>query len=345
MDVRQNRKDNREISLHRAPVAIAAVLLCAAALACGGSHSPGASQAAKAAPPAPAPPASQTGGFDGARAWSYLEKIVSFGPRPPASANIHLEQAWLVSQLQSFGCQVSEDNFQAQTGVGKLAMENIIAKIPGRDPGIVLLISHYDTVRLPGFVGADDGGSSTALLLEVAHDLCGKQGPLTVWIAFLDGEEEQTNFQNEQQAQTTWTTDNNTFGSRELAASMDLSGDLPKVKALLLADMIGDADLGVTRESNSTPWLESLVWSVAQRLGYGQYFLSTSMSVTDDHTPFLERHVPSVDIIDFNYPYWHTTEDTLDKCSPHSLAVVGHVFLASIQALDQKFAPAPHGKS
>jgi glutaminyl-peptide cyclotransferase len=346
MDVRQKRERNLGTSLRTAPVALGAVMLCAAALACGGSHSGDASQAAKAAaPPAPAPPASQTGGFDGARAWTYLEKIVSFGPRPPATPNIRNEQAWLVSQLHSFGCQVSVDNFQAQTGVGKLAMQNIVAKIPGSDPGIVLLLSHYDTVRLPGFVGADDGGSSTALLLEIAHDMCGKPSPLTVWIAFLDGEEEQTDFQTEQQAQTVWTSDNNTFGSRELAASMELSGDLKKVKALLLADMIGDANLDITRETNSTPWLEQLVWSVAERLGYGQYFLSTSMSVTDDHTPFLSRHVPSADIIDFDYPYWHTTQDTLDKCSPHSLAVVGHVFLESIKALDEKFVPAARGKS
>ena len=345
MNVLQNRKGDLRASLRTAPVALGAVLLCAAALACGGSHSRDASQAAKAAPPAPAPPASETGGFDGARAWEYLEKIVSFGPRPPASANIHREQAYLISQLQSFGCQVSEDNFQAQTGVGKLAMKNIIVKIPGRDPGIVLLLSHYDTLRLPGFVGADDGGSSTALLLEVAHDICGKPQQLTVWIAFLDGEEDQTNFVSQQQAQTVWSDNNSTFGSRELAASMDLSGDLKKVKALLLADMIGDANLDITRDANSTPWLEDLVWSVAKRLGYSQYFLSTSMPVDDDHMPFVRRQVPSADIIDFDYPYWHTTEDTLDKCSPHSLAVVGHVFLESIKALDQKFAPAAHGKS
>lgn len=343
MNVRQKGRRGLGALSRSAPVVFCAVLLCAVALACSGSHSGDAPKAAAVAP-APAPPPSQTGGFDGARAWKDLEKIVSFGPRPPASPNIQREQAWLVSQLKSFGCQVSEDNFQAQTGVGNLAMKNIIAKVPGRDPGIVLLLSHYDTLRLPGFVGADDGGSSTALLLEIARNLCGKPRPLTVWIAFLDGEEDQTNFQNEQQAQTTWTDSNSTFGSRELAASMDLSGDLKRVKAVLLADMVGDADLGVTRDANSTPWLENMVWSVAKRLGYSQYFLSSSMPVDDDHMPFIRRHVPSADIIDFQYPYWHTTEDTLDKCSPHSLAVIGHVFLETIKALDQKFAPK-HAKS
>lgn len=326
--------------------ALGAVLVCGAALACGGSR-PAVADAAKKAPPEAAPPPSQTGGFNGSRAWKYLEKIVSFGPRPPDTPNIRREQAYLVSQLKSFGCHVSEDNFQAQTGVGKLSMENIIAKIPGRNPGIVLLLSHYDTLRLPGFVGADDGGSSTALLLEIAHDLCGqpKPRPLALWIAFVDGEEDQTNFQTAREAQTIWSDNNSLFGSRELAASMDLSGDLKRVKAMLLADMIGDAHLGITRDSNSTRWLENLVWAQAKRLGYSRYFLKSSMSVDDDHMPFIHHHVASADIIDFNYPYWHTTEDTLDKCSPHSLAVVGHVFLASIVALDQKFAPSTHGKS
>jgi glutaminyl-peptide cyclotransferase len=337
-------EESRNVSRLARAASLVAVLLCAAAVACGTTHAPGAGGTARAAAQAPAPPPSQTGGFNGARAWSYLEKIQSFGPRPPASANIQREQRYLVSELQSFGCKVSEDNFQAQTKIGELRMENIVAKIPGKHPGIVLLLSHYDTLRLRGFTGADDGGSSTALLLEVAHDLCGRPGPLTVWIAFLDGEEDQTNFTTAQQAQTVWSDNNSLYGSRELAASMDLSGDLKKVKAVMLADMIGDAHLDITKDSNSTPWLVDLVWSVARRLGYSQYFLSTAMAVDDDHMPFIKRGVAAVDVIDFDYPYWHTIQDTLDKCSPHSLAVVGHVFLASIQALDKKFAPAAKAK-
>jgi Peptidase family M28 len=285
-----------------------------------------------------APPASQTGGFDGARAWGYLEKLVSFGPRPPDTPNIRREQQFLVHQLQSFGCQVSEDNFHAQTGVGRLAMENIVAKVPGRSPDIVLLLSHYDTLRLAGFVGADDGGSSTALLLEVAHDLCGRPSPLTVWIAFLDGEEDQTNFADQQQAQTTWSDNNSTFGSRELAAKLELSGQLKCVRAVILADMIGDRQLDLKRETNSTPWLTDLVWQTADRLGYRQYFLNDSIAVEDDHIPFLRRGVPAVDLIDFDYPYWHTTQDTLDKVSAKSVAIVGHVILETVAALEKKFS-------
>ncbi|HVB32862.1 MAG TPA: M28 family peptidase [Patescibacteria group bacterium] len=319
-------------------MAVATVLLfCGATLACSSSRSQAA--AAQASPPAPAPPAARTGGFDGSRAWSYLEKIVAFGPRPPASANIIREQHYLAGELRSFGCPVTEDHFHAETQLGTLEMDNIVTKIPGRNPGIVLFLSHYDTLRLPGFVGADDGGSSTALLLEMARVLCGHRRPLTVWIAFLDGEEDQQNFTTAEQAQTTWSNDNSTFGSRELAASMDNSGDLKRVKAVLLADMIGDANLDVTRDTNSTPWLENMAWATAKKLGYGRYFLNTSMGVYDDHMPFVQRHVPAADIIDFDYPYWHTVNDTLDKCSPHSLAVVGYVLLETLHALDRKFAP------
>lgn len=319
--------------------AIIAIMLCAVAVACGGTH---ATVKDGADSPQAAPPPSETGGFNGARSWSYLKTIVDFGPRPPGSANIHREQHYLVRQLQSFGCQVEQNNFDAQTKIGNLKMENIVAKIPGKHPGAILLLTHYDTLRLPGFVGADDGGSSTAMLLEIAHDLCGHPGPLAVWIAFLDGEEDQTNFTSSYEAQTVWSNSNALYGSREMAARLALSGKLKRVKAVMLADMIGDSHLRIDKDSNSTPWLVNLVWGVANRLGYSRYFLSKSMAVDDDHIPFLHHGASAIDVIDFNYPYWHTVQDTLDKCSPHSLAVVGHVFLASIKALDKKFAPPAH---
>lgn len=319
---------------------LAGVLLCISAIACSGTSHPAAdADAPSTTGPYAAPPPSQTGGFNGTRAWSYLVKIVDFGPRPPGSANIQREQRYLAGELNSFGCKVTQDHFKAETGVGLVHMDDIIAKIPGKSPHIVLLLSHYDTLRLPGFVGADDGGSSTALLLEVAHDLCGHPGPLTVWIAFVDGEETQLNFTSSHEAQTVWQTDNSLYGSRELAADMELSGKLEQVKAVMLADMIGYKHLRIDKDSTSTPWLVNLVWGVADRLGYSKYFLTKSMAVTDDHTPFLKKGLSAIDVICFNYPYWHTVQDTLNKCSPHSLAVVGHVFLASIKALDKKFAP------
>lgn len=291
-----------------------------------------------------APPASQTGGFDGQKAYDYTAKQVSFGPRPPDSDAIRETQKYLVSQLKSFGCDVDKDDFHAPTPIGDLAMENIVAKIPGTGKGIILLMTHYDTVRLPGFVGADDAGSSTGVMLELADVLCSAKTkqPNSVWIAFVDGEEDQQNFATAQEAKTTWNDPDTTFGSRELAARMDLSGDLKRTRALILADMVGQKNLRVQPEANSTQWLADLVWNTAGRLHCDDIFVPKQTSaVTDDHGPFLKRGVPSVDIIEADwltgYPYWHTNEDTMDKLSPKSLAITGYVILESISTLQKKF--------
>jgi Peptidase family M28 len=294
-----------------------------------------------------APPASQTGGFNGQKAYDYTAKLVSFGPRPPGSDAIHRTQAYIVSQLKDFGCDVDTDDFHAPTPVGDLLMKNIVAKVPGTGRGMILLMTHYDTVRLPGFVGADDGGSSSGLMLEMASLLCAnKMKPAnSVWIAFVDGEEDQQNFTTEQEAQDTWNDPDTTYGSRELAARMDLSGDLKHIRALILADMVGQKDLRVQPEQNSTKWLSDMVWQTADRLGYKDVFVPSEIGgIVDDHGPFLKRGVPSVDIIELggymqgsSMPYWHTTQDTMDKLSPKSFAVVGYVILETISELEKKF--------
>ena len=226
-------------------------------------------------------------------------------------------------------------------------MENIVAKIPGTGKGIILLMTHYDTLRLPGFVGADDAGSSTGVMLEIARLLCGakRKQPNSVWIAFVDGEEDQADFTSVQQAQNTWDTNDTLFGSRELAARMDLSGDLKETRAVILADMVGQKDLQLPPEASSTKWLVSLVWGTADRLGYGNVFVPKQVGeITDDHDPFLQRSVPSVDIIELggympgsSAPYWHTPEDTMDKLSPKSLAISGYVILERVSELQRKF--------
>jgi len=330
-----------------------AIVACARESASGAAASapPKATAAASKASAAPvisaddkAPPASQTGGFDGQKAYDYTAKLVSFGPRPPASNAIRQTQAYIANQLKSFGCDVDVDNFHAPTPIGDLAMQNIVAKIPGTGKGIILLMTHYDTIRLPGFVGADDGGSSSGLMLEMAGVLCGnKMKPAnSVWIAFVDGEEDQQNFTTAQEARTTWNDPDTTYGSRELAARMSLAGDLKRVRALILADMVGQKNLRVQPEANSTPWLADLVWKTAARLHCESIFVPKETgAVTDDHGPFLKRGVPSVDIIEAdwltNYPYWHTTEDTMDKLSPKSLAISGYVILESVSELQKKF--------
>ena len=315
-------------------------------VACGGSGQPSAASSNSAAntssaanqsalpkPAEAAPPADQTGGFDGAKAYEQVAKLVSFGPRPPASDAIHRSQDYIVAQLKSFGCEVDQDDFHASTPKGDIAMKNIIAKAPGTGQGIILLLTHYDTLSsVENFVGAEDSASSTGMMIEMARQLCGKKGPNSVWIAFLDGEE----------AFVDWNQNNDhTYGSRELAARMALSGDLKRVKAVILADMIGQYNLSVQRQSDSPRWLNDLVWKTAARLGYKDIFVSQETQTSDDHDPFLERGVPALDIIDLNdyisAGYWHTTQDTLDKVSPRSVAIVGYVILESVDELQKKF--------
>ncbi len=280
-----------------------------------------------------APPAEQTDGFDGKRAFAHVAKQVGFGPRPSGSAAIGQLQEYMQSELASYGCKVETDSFMADTPVGRLPMKNIVAKIPGDKPGIIMLATHYDTKRIENFVGADDGASSTGVMLEMARLLCPKRGNYAVWITFFDGEEA-VNFN--------WKDPDNRYGSKQMAAKMAMSGEIKKIKAFLLADIVGTRPLRFKREADSTKWLVDLVWGVADKLGYNNVFLKESSGATDDHDSFLNRNVPALDVIDFEaYPggnlyYWHTTQDTLDKISPKSLAITGHVFLESVKQLQAK---------
>jgi glutaminyl-peptide cyclotransferase len=307
----------------------AACFVCLAA--CGHSASPetavkgaGAPQAATF-PPAPAP--ETTGGFDGARAYKHVEQLVAIGPHASGSEAIGRAQEYIAGQLKSFGCPVEEQSFHATgTPVGDVAMKNIVAKIPSANPNIILFGSHYDTKRMANFVGADDAGSSTGVLLELARLVCARKNAATIWLAFFDGEED---------FNTTWA-DANTYGSREMAASLALSGDLKRVKAMILVDMVGPTNPVYKRDTNSTPWLTEIIWSTAVRLGYSRVFVNQNTTIEDDHLSFLKRNVPSVDIIDLEVPYWHTTEDTLDKVDPRTLATTGHVLIESLPELEKK---------
>src|SRR5882724_3773150 len=274
-------------------------------------------------------PADKTGGFDGTFAYNHVAKLVSFGPRPSGSQAISQAQDYITSQLSSFGCTVDTDAFSSDTPTGRLAMKNIVVKIPGERQGIILLATHYDTKRLDNFVGADDSGSSTGVMLEMARQLCGKRGRYAVWIAFFDGEEA---------VRKEWQDPDNRYGSRQLAAKMGMSGDLKKVQAMILADLVGGKALRIKREQNSTKALEDLIWRTAKRLGYGEIFIDQTTPVDDDHLSFLQRGVPSADIIDLENSagYWHTPQDTLDKISAKSLGIVGHVILESVKELQTR---------
>jgi peptidase M28-like protein len=284
--------------------------------------------------PRTAPAPETVDGFDGTRAFEHVRHLVEIGPRVPASDGIHQAQAYIIGQLKSYGCAVEEKDFKATSSLlGEIPMKNIVAKIPGASPDIMLLATHYDTVRLPDFVGADDGGSGTGTMLELARVLCSRteKPVLTTWIAFFDGEEAQGNWSSKDEIR--WSLENATFGSRELAAEMALSGDLKKTRAMILTDMIGPSDLRIKRDTTSTPWVQKTLWNTAHRLGYQKEFVDEDYAVGgDDHFSFIKRGVPAYDIIDFDVQdfYWHTPQDTLDKVDPRSLAIVGHTLIEVI---------------
>jgi glutaminyl-peptide cyclotransferase len=271
--------------------------------------------------------------FNSARAMQYVKEIVAFGPRPIGSANHKKVEDYIHAHLK--GDQVEDDAFIIDTSEGKFPVRNIIAKYPGTRDGIVVIASHYDTnypLRDTNYVGANDGASSSALLLEIANQLRGKKlDGYSVWLLWDDAEEA---------IKLPWTDTNSVYGVRHLAQKWQDDGTIKNIKAFILEDMIGDADLNIERDEDSTPWLEDLIYQAATRLGYQSHFFARTVPMEDDHKPFVQRGVPSADLIDFQYGYnnvfWHTTQDTVDKLSPKSLEIVGTVTLETVQMLDKK---------
>ena len=269
--------------------------------------------------------------FNGARAFADLKHLVAFGPRPAGSPALADSRRWIMAQLKQAGAEVEEDAFIASTPVGEIPMTNLIAKFPGAQSKVVMVTGHYDTKLEEGFrfVGANDGASSAALLLELARVLHGRKHALTYWLVFFDGEE----------AVREWTATDSVYGSRHLVQKLSSAGELWRIQAMILVDMIGDANLDIRREANSTPWLTDTVFAAAHRLGYAREFLDSPTAIDDDHMPFVDAGVAAVDLIDFDYgpsnSYWHTEKDTVEHCSPQSLTIVGRVVLATLADLEK----------
>jgi len=293
--------------------------------------------AANSAPatPTPVPTASDSAApkpdINGNHVMQYVKEVVAIGSRPVGSPGHAKVEQYILSKLK--GVDVEQDKFTAQTPVGKFPIDNIIAKFPGRKDGIIIVAGHYDTnYPLPkAYVGANDGGSSTALLLALADQFRGKERDgYTVWLVWTDGEEAFVN----------WTATDSLYGTRHLAQKWQQDGTAKKLKAFILVDMIGDADLDIQKETNSTPWLSELVFQAATNLGYQSHFYAFPAAVDDDHLPLLKIGVPAVDIIDLDYGYnnvyHHTVQDTIDKVSPQSLAISGDVVLETIRLLDAR---------
>jgi len=284
---------------------------------------------------APVPASAATSGGDlphinAARAMQYVRDVVALGPRPIGSEAHRKLEAYIAAHLA--GAAVEHDDSTAATPEGQFPIHNIIAKFPGTKPGVVVIATHYDTLmRVKGFVGANDGGSGTGLLIELANQLrAGKRNGYSVWLVWLDGEE----------AIRQWSETDSLYGSRHLAEKWKKDGTISQLKAFLLADMIGDADLNIDHDQDSTAWLEDLVYQAATQLGYQSHFFARTLAVQDDHIPFAKAGVPVADLIDFDYGYnnvfWHTPDDTLDKLSSKSLEITGDVLLESVRLLDQK---------
>jgi glutaminyl-peptide cyclotransferase len=269
--------------------------------------------------------------FSGARAFDDLKRLVDFGPRPSGSPAIAESRRWIINQLKQTGAQIEEDSFTASTPLGNIPMTNLIAKFPGAQSKVVMVTGHYDTKREAHFrfVGANDGASSAALLLEMARALTAQKHALTYWLVFFDGEE----------AVQEWTATDSVYGSRHLLQKLSSQGELGHIQAMILVDMIGDADLAIHREYNSTPWLMDTIFKVAGRLGYAKYFPSDQIAIEDDHVPWVNAGISAADLIDFDYgpdnSYWHSAKDTVDHCSSHSLTIVGRVVLGTLAELEK----------
>jgi glutaminyl-peptide cyclotransferase len=269
--------------------------------------------------------------FSGESALEFTRKAVAFGPRPPGSEANKKLQAYLRAQLKQYRCEVSDDAFKGTTPLGPIPMTNIIARFPGTSGRAVVITGHYDTKKMPGrsFVGANDGGASTGFLLEMARVLHQTQRKNDIYLVWFDGEE----------AIGQWSDTDGLHGSRHLAEKWAANGMLTRIRALINVDMIGDKNLNILPELNSSAALRDLIWKTAAETGYGKYFESSGGSVEDDHMPFLRKGVNAVDLIDFDYgpqnAYWHTESDTIDKLGAHSFEVVGNVLMDVLRKLDK----------
>ena len=331
--------------MKRSGQVILALLLAASALLAGSCResTTGAGSAA-AQTQAASRPEMRAGDFDpkpetppalnisGEKAYQNLKDFVALGPRFLGSSGHRKAEEFILGRLG--GAQIEQDRFNVQTAAGTFAMNNIIAKFPGKKDGIIVLAGHYDTnypLRNTTFVGANDGGSNVGLMLEIASRLqVHPPDGYSIWLLFTDGEE----------ATVEWTDADSVYGSKQLAKQWSGDGTAARIKAFLLLDMIGDKDLDMDFDTNSTPWLREVVYRAAQRIGQASHFSARTNAIQDDHLPFRAVGIPVDDLIDLNYGfdnlYHHTTQDTPDKCSAASLQVVGDIVMESIRALNTR---------
>ncbi len=278
--------------------------------------------------------------FSSQNAYSYTAEIAGFGERWPGSTG-HTKTENLIHQvLQKDNAQIETDAFVATTPRGPIPVRNIIGKFnvtTDSNQRIFILAGHYDTLFKPGFIGANDGASSTAILLAFADALAHQKTGMQIWLVWTDLEEAINNFVG----------DDGLYGSRHLARKLAANGLVPRVRGLFLLDMIGDRDLEVAKETGSSKLLQDFIAQAANQLGYARYFFPYEASIIDDHASFIGVGVPAVDVVDARYgrtgpnfdsmgEFHHNNADTMDKVSQHSLEVVGRTILLTVELLDSQ---------
>ena len=271
--------------------------------------------------------------FNGERALDHVRKQLDIGPRPPDTPALEKTRQYIVDQLKSFGLKVTTDDFVANTPRGEKKLVNVIGEIPGETNNLILIASHYDTKLYDDmrFVGANDPGASVGTLLEIGRVLGNsrEKPKATYRLVFFDGEEA---FCERWDECSKPSAPDNTYGSRHYVSQLRERGELGRTGALILLDMIGYKNLELGRDTMSTKWLQDIIWETGKSLGYSKVFVDRPEGVGgDDHEPFLEAGVDSVDLIQLNgYPHWHKADDTIDKISASSMKIVGDTVLASL---------------
>jgi len=271
--------------------------------------------------------------FNGERAMDHVRKQIDFGPRPPDTPQLAKTRAYIINELKSYGFAVSLDEFSASTPQGEKKMANIVGEIAGETKTLILITSHYDTKFYKDmlFVGANDPAASVATLLEIGRVLgSAKEKPkVTYRLVFFDGEEALCEGWDECGNEGN---PDHTYGSRHYVSKLRAGNELANTGALILLDMMGYKNLELGRDTMSTKWLQDIIWQTGRELGHDKIFVDRQEGVGgDDHEPFVDSGVASVDLIQLNsYPYWHKADDTIDKISTQSMKVVGETVLASL---------------
>lgn len=279
------------------------------------------------------PESPQPGAFDGQRAFAEVEALVQISPRDAGTPNGRRAAEHLFQRLKEFGIKAEIDTFSDQTPEGKKTMHNVVGRIPGKSDEWIILGSHFDTMPgIENFQGANDSGSSTGVLLELARLLADTKPDTGIIFAFFDGEEGIAHY----------IPGDGLHGSRHMAGQLLKNGEHKKIKAMILLDMVGDPDLHFVLPTNSSKSLAKLLFEAAHTTGYRDYFsISRKTSlITDDHVPFIQIGIPAIDIIDFKFgsepgknDYWHTEQDNLNHISAESLEITGSVILEMIKTM------------